>query len=103
MIGINTWKSKWKSTFVKMKAFIVVLAALATVACKYCTWQSLSLDVYNFLIFSAAIDWRIVGGKPADDGQFPHQVSLRRSGSHSCGGSILNENWVLTAAHCIAG
>ncbi|XP_036138938.1 transmembrane protease serine 3 [Monomorium pharaonis] len=45
----------------------------------------------------------IVGGKDAPVGKFPYQVSLRKYGSHSCGGSIINENTILTAAHCILG
>ena len=37
----------------------------------------------------------IIGGKNASDGQFPHQVTLKRSsGSHYCGGSIINTNKV---------
>ena len=44
---------------------------------------------------------RIVGGTDALDGQFPHQISLRRLGSHTCGGSIISRNYVLTAAHCV--
>ena len=44
---------------------------------------------------------RIVGGSDATDGQFPHQISLRRNGSHTCGGSIISRNYILTAAHCV--
>jgi len=43
----------------------------------------------------------IIGGADATDGQFPHQVTLKRSsGSHFCGGSVINTNKVMCAAHC---
>lgn len=46
----------------------------------------------------------IVGGDQATAGDFPFIVSLSRSGgSHFCGGSLLNANTVLTAAHCSVG
>ncbi|XP_016970935.2 serine protease SP24D-like [Drosophila rhopaloa] len=47
------------------------------------------------------VEPRIVGGTKAREGQFPHQISLRRRGSHICGGSVLSSNYVVTAAHCV--
>lgn len=44
---------------------------------------------------------RIVGGKDTTIENHPYQVSLRRRGTHTCGGAILNENTILTAAHCV--
>ncbi|XP_070508482.1 chymotrypsin-2-like [Chironomus tepperi] len=46
----------------------------------------------------------IVGGSTASAGQFPHQVSLRSSANaHFCGGFVINNRWVGSAAHCTIG
>jgi trypsin len=46
----------------------------------------------------------IVGGTAAALGEFPYLISLQTSsGSHFCGGSLLNANTVITAAHCAEG
>src|SRR5262245_22267851 len=42
---------------------------------------------------------RIVGGVPTDIKEHPWQVALDVNGA-LCGGSIIAQNWVLTAAHC---
>ncbi|XP_059622747.1 chymotrypsin-2-like [Phlebotomus argentipes] len=43
----------------------------------------------------------IVGGQNAVAGQFPHMASLRSTAnSHFCGGFIVNNRWVVSAAHC---
>jgi len=44
---------------------------------------------------------RIIGGQQAERGQFPYQVQIQYFNQHQCGGAILSQNWVLTAAHCV--
>ncbi|XP_017150525.2 trypsin alpha-like [Drosophila miranda] len=47
------------------------------------------------------LDGRIVGGSATTISSFPWQISLQRSGSHSCGGSVYSANIIVTAAHCL--
>lgn len=44
---------------------------------------------------------RIIGGDRAEAGQFPWQVSVLIDDMYFCGGSLISENWVLTAGHCV--
>lgn len=56
---------------------------------------------------------KIIGGTDASPGEFPHQVSLMFAAAegdttpgldrHFCGGSIIGDEWVMTAAHCVVG
>lgn len=54
---------------------------------------------------------RIIDGQTAKPGQFPYQVSLRVpylvghdiAYAHYCGGSIISNRWILSAAHCMDG
>ena len=46
---------------------------------------------------------RIVGGTPTPIEEVPWIISLRVYGSHRCGGAIISERHILSAAHCTAG
>ncbi|MGH8792562.1 MAG: S1 family peptidase [Stackebrandtia sp.] len=48
----------------------------------------------------------VIGGEPAEEGQFPYMVALADAADPAfnfCGGSLVAEDIVLTAAHCLEG
>lgn len=43
----------------------------------------------------------IVGGRDARPGSWPWQAQMFVFNSHYCGGTLVNNEWVVTAAHCV--
>nr|AHZ33699.1 chymotrypsin [Chelon labrosus] len=75
-------------------AFLWILSCLAFVGAAYgCGTPAVSPVVTGYA--------RIVNGEEAVPHSWPWQASLQDyTGFHFCGGSLINENWVVTAAHC---
>jgi secreted trypsin-like serine protease len=65
-----------------------------------CTW---SLEVK---LDGRKIGSRIIGGQAARAGQFPHAAAITVQTSDSrifCGGTLINQEWILTAGQCVDG
>ncbi|XP_051830619.1 chymotrypsinogen B-like [Antechinus flavipes] len=74
-------------------AFLQLLSCLAFVAAvSGCGVPAIEPVLNNML--------RIANGKEAVPGSWPWQVSLQRRGAHFCGGTLISNKWVVTAAHC---
>jgi secreted trypsin-like serine protease len=44
----------------------------------------------------------IVGGNEAVPHSWPYQVKLLKYGSFSCGGTLISDRWIVSAAHCFS-
>lgn len=70
----------------------------------YEQWQR-QCQPYELQVAATGINTRIARGDFAESGMFPYQVAMLlqlRSGTlRQCGGSLISQRFVLTAAHCL--
>ncbi|XP_053696259.1 brachyurin-like [Sabethes cyaneus] len=100
-----------------MKTILLVIAALALASAEWIEidWSQVK-PIEEFDHYWARIpqEWqflrkqtpsrRITNGQEASPGQFPYQIALLSTftgGTGLCGGSVLTNNFILTAAHCV--
>ncbi|XP_016423393.1 coagulation factor IX-like [Sinocyclocheilus rhinocerous] len=82
--------------------FCVVMESHGT-GCQCASGYRLKEDGFTCEPIVNAPKSRIVGGNPALPGEIPWQVALVAHSTQQvfCGGSILKQSWVITAAHCL--
>lgn len=81
-------------------------------ACHCSKWMCILVSFKRFsLIFSPTYkgcgerndESRIVGGQTAGVNEFPWMARLSYFNRFYCGGMLINDRYVLTAAHCVKG
>ncbi|XP_018791535.1 PREDICTED: chymotrypsin-2-like [Bactrocera latifrons] len=97
--------------FAKLNIFLTILVAVA-VTCSFAL--RMHGEPYEGLRYrntgpteassAASLTGRIVGGQEAIAASAPWQVSLQNIyGNHFCGGAIIHDRFVVTAASCVSG
>ncbi|XP_045687323.1 transmembrane protease serine 9-like [Phyllostomus hastatus] len=62
---------------------------------------ALYVDWIQSVLRSSVLASEIVGGRQARPHAWPFMVSLQRRGTHFCGGTLVAQNFVMSAAHCV--
>lgn len=89
-----------------MRCLALILIALVVTPTlgKRIRGQTNESEFYSKMSNRSRGNVRMVGGNDSEEGAHPYQVSLQSvHEEHFCGGAILDEYWVVTAAHCVTG
>lgn len=78
---------------------VVVFTLLGMIGIKSAA-QSADEPIMPTPVAALARTITIVGGQLATPGEWPWQVFVH-AGPYMCGGTLIHETWVLTAAHCV--
>ena len=94
------------NAYTRLKAFSALIAVGLALLVPMDSQSFAYSDELDTARSSVPISSRIIGGQSADIVDFPHQVALLGGTSSAyyqqfCGGSILSNYWVITAAHCV--
>ena len=85
---------------------IVAFALLASLTVVHCSNDKLSLLLNRpFKLSNNQQNGssRVSGAEPDWDGSYSFQTQLTELGQHVCGAVLIDDNWALTAAHCVNG
>ncbi|MCG7985260.1 MAG: trypsin-like serine protease [Candidatus Thiodiazotropha lotti] len=76
----------------KIKVLTIVLFILSS-----------SQILAEYGVRKGSINPRIIGGSPAESNAYPWMTALisKTDSEQFCGGSLIDERWVITAAHCV--
>ena len=82
---------------------ILIIVFLGTVESNHETVYSCNASASCGCSMNPAVVSRIVGGEAANSSTWDWTVSLSIAHRWFCGGSIISDSWVITAAHCVSG
>ncbi|XP_059479424.1 brachyurin-like isoform X2 [Neocloeon triangulifer] len=78
---------------------LLIISSLLALLCF--SWSNGAKRSIGFVPNNESPAGRIIGGENAVEGQLKYQVGIRMDDSYFCGGSLIADQVVLTAGHCV--